>query len=87
MMKAVAAPENFFVGGIEGAKYVSEGAKIQKIAENGWFWPFFSSDGGGGQVGAEAPTGGANAPHAPPPLMPPLDERVWFLNVWDANSD
>ena len=25
----------FFVGGNKGAKYVSEGVKIQKIAENG----------------------------------------------------
>ena len=39
---------NFFVGGIEGAKCDSEGAKIQKFAENDLFWPFFSSDGGQG---------------------------------------
>ena len=36
----------FFVGGIKGAKYDSEGANIQKFAENSWFLPFFSSDGG-----------------------------------------
>ena len=53
---------NFFVGGIEGAKSDSEGAKIKKFAKNGWFWPFFSfwlggiaSDGGGG----------GKCPHAP----------------------
>ena len=40
----MAAPETFFVGGIEGAKCDSEGAKIQKFAEG----TFFSSDGGGG---------------------------------------
>ena len=32
----VAAPE-FCLGGIEGAECVSEGAKIQKFAQNGWF--------------------------------------------------
>ena len=31
---AVAAPE-IFSGGNEGVKFVSEGAKIQKIGENG----------------------------------------------------
>ena len=30
-----AVPENFFVVGIEGAKCVSEGAKIQKFVEYG----------------------------------------------------
>ena len=32
---------NFFCGGIEGEKCGCEGAKIQKFARNGWFWPFF----------------------------------------------
>ena len=82
--RAVAAPENFFVGGHRGGKIRFWGGKleIQKIAENGWFWPYFSSD--WGQVG-----GGANAPM--PPLMPPLiqsekggllfqlDSTIWFL--------
>ena len=54
---------NFFVGGIEGAKCDSEGAKIKKYAENGWFWPFFSSD-WGGKWGAGPLT---FTPHAPPP--------------------
>ena len=50
---------------MKGAKYDSEGEEIQKIAENGLFWPFFL----GGQVwGEEPPTGEAFAP----PPMPPL---------------
>ena len=56
----------FLWGGIEGAKYVSEGAKIKKITENGWFWPFFSSDGGGQVGGGRASNwGGGQMPHAP----------------------
>ena len=52
LLDSVAA-QKFFCGGIEGAKCDSEGAKIQKFTENGWFGQFFSSDlgqvGGGGQ--------------------------------------
>ena len=48
-----------------GAKCDSEGAKIQKFAENGWFWPFFLLT-GEGKGGAEPPTGG-NLPSMPPP--------------------
>ena len=67
---------NFFLwGGIEGAKCDSEGAKIQKVAENGWFWLCFSSD--GGKMGAEPLTGGANAPM--PPLMPPLHIPIFNI--------
>ena len=36
-LQAVAAPENFSWVGIEGAKCISEGAKIKKIAKNSWF--------------------------------------------------
>ena len=58
--------QKFFCGGgIEGAKCDSEGAKIQKFAENGWFWPFFLLT--GGQVGGRASDWGTFAPHAPPP--------------------
>ena len=49
--------------GIEGAKCVPEGAKIQKFVKNGWFWPFFFWRGGGGvvyHVGAEPSTGWGN---------------------------
>ena len=35
LQNSVAAPEIFCGGGIEGAKCDSEGAKIQKFAENG----------------------------------------------------
>ena len=31
----------FFGGGTEGEKCISEGAKLLKFAENGWFLPFF----------------------------------------------
>ena len=60
----VAAPEIFFAGGgvSRGAKCNSKGAKIQKFAENGWFWQYFPSDkgaSGGGQMGGKFP-------HAPP---------------------
>ena len=63
----------FFVGGIEGAKYVSERVKIKKIVGNGWFLPLISSTWGkvGGRASDEG-GGGANAFHAPSPLMPPL---------------
>ena len=62
---------NFFVGSIEGAKHDSEGAKIQKFAENGWFCTlilaiFFFWLGGGASGGAEAPTGGGQIPSCPP---------------------
>ena len=66
LILASGGTRNFFVGGIEGEKCDSEGAKNPKFAKNGWFWPFFSSD-WGGKWGAEPPTGG----HLPP--MPPLD--------------
>ena len=66
----VAAPEIFLWGGIEGAKCDSEGAKIQKFAENGWFWPFFPSD-WGGKWGGRVSDWGAFAPQCPS-LMPPL---------------
>ena len=65
---SVVAPD-FFCGGIKGAKCNSEWAKIQKIAENDWFWQFFSSD-GGKWGGGEASNGGQMPPC--PPLMPPL---------------
>ena len=55
---------NFFVGGIEGAKCDSEGAKIQKFAEKAYFGHFFSSD-WGVSGGTEHLTGGANAPCPP----------------------
>ena len=58
---------NFSVGGIEGTKCDSEGAKIQKIAENGWVWPFFS----GGGTHAHRASKGGQMPLIPP-LMPPL---------------
>ena len=59
------------MGGIEGGKCDSEGAKIQKFAENGLFYNFFLMTGGGGASGDRASDwGGANAPM--PTLMPPL---------------
>ena len=67
MMWPVAAPEIIF-GGIKEEKCDSEGAKIQKFAENGWFWPFFSSD--GGKWGAEPSDWGANAPMPPSGFFP-----------------
>ena len=67
--RPVAAPDFFFffffVGrGIKWAKCISEGATFHKFAQNGWFWPFFSSD--WGQVGVEPPTGGGQMPPCPP---------------------
>ena len=58
----------FFGGGIEGAKCISEGAKIKRFAQNGWFLQFFSSDWGkvggkwvaifkGGQISPGTATG------------------------------
>ena len=68
---SVVAPE-IFMGGIEGENAFLRGQKIQKFAENGWFFSFFLlTGGGGGQVGAEPLTGG-HMPLMPPPLMPPL---------------
>ena len=54
---------------MEGAKCDSEGAKIQKFAKNGLFWPFFSSN-----WGAEPLTGGGGGggqmPPCPPLMLP-----------------
>ena len=83
---------NFFVGGIEGAKCDSEGVKIQKFAENGWFWPYFSSD--GGQVGGQSLWLGENAPHAPSPwcrhwlrsCLPTSGQSSWFSSRFTPNS-
>ena len=59
----------FFCGGdIEGAKCDSVGAKIQKFAESGLFWPSFLLT--GGEVGGRASDWGKMPPI--PPLMPPL---------------
>ena len=69
----------FLVGGIEGAKCISEGAKIQKIAKNCWFWQFFLFWLGAACVGGRASDGGTNAP-----LMPPLD--IWFIPHQVQNS-
>ena len=65
---------NFLVGGIEGAKCDSEGAKIQKFVENGWFWPFFFWLGG-----QSLRQGG----HLPPcsPLMPPLIDTLKYRHI------
>ena len=52
----------FSVGGIKGAKCISEGAKIQKFVENSCFFVIFSW---GGQVGSKCPL--------MPPLVPPLN--------------
>ena len=74
-LSTVAAPEIFVVG-IEGAKCDSEGAKIQKFACDGWFWPFFSSD-GGCKWGEELSDGGGECPS----LMPPLTLWIHSLKV------
>ena len=68
-MMTVAAPEFFFLlGGIEGAKCDSEGAKIKKNAEIADFGHFFLlTGGGGGASGGRASDWGAFAP------MPPFD--------------
>ena len=71
--------QNFFVGGIEGAKCISEGAKIQNFAKKKKMAEFdhFFLLMGRGQVGEGQSLqlggggGGANAPI--PPLMPPLN--------------
>ena len=64
----VAAPEFFFfLRGIEGAKCDSEGAKIQKFAENGWFWTFFLLTGGSSRGQSLRLGGAGKCPHAPPP--------------------
>ena len=76
----VAAPEIFLWGGIEGAKCISEGAKIQKFAKNGWFWPFFLLTGGASR--GQSLRWGGKCPHAPsPPLMPLL-----FLDITHIGS-
>ena len=46
-----------------GEKCDSEGAKIQKFVENGWYWPFFLLRGASG--GAEPTTGGGMPPCPP----------------------
>ena len=51
------APEFFFFcgeGGMEGAKSDSEGAYIQKFAENGFVWPFCLLTGEGGKWGEQS---------------------------------
>ena len=62
----VAAPEFFFCGGHRRAKCDSEGRKIQKFAENGWFWPLFLLTGGQVDGGRASDWGGISP-------MPPLD--------------
>ena len=64
---AVVGTRSFCVWGIKGEKCISEGVKIlKKIAENGWFLPFFSDGKNGG--GAEPLTGeGGNASMLHPP--------------------
>ena len=62
MICTVAAAENFG-GGIEGAKCISEEAKIQKSANNCWFWQFFDSGWGAACVGGRASDWG-KFPHA-----------------------
>ena len=76
MCHDVAAPE-FFCGGIEGAKCISERAEIKKITKNGWegrnqknyqklliltIFSFWLGASGGGE---EPLTGGGKCPHAP----------------------
>ena len=61
----------FLWGNWGGKMHISEEAKIQKIPENGWFLPFFSSNWGGGKWGTELPKGGEMLPLAPS-LIPPL---------------
>ena len=61
--------QKFFVGSIEGAKCDSEGAKIQKYAQNMLILVIFSSDwGGGGKWGQSLWRGGGMPPFSPPPL-------------------
>ena len=71
---ASVAPPEFFCGGIEGEKCVSEGGKkIQKLAKMADFdhFPLWRGGGVEGKWGAELPTGGASDSPMPP-LMPPL---------------
>ena len=64
------------VGGIEGAKCDYEGKKIPKLAANGWFWPFFSSN--GKASGGRASEGG-KCPHAPLPWCCHCLETLWYV--------
>ena len=76
-------PRNFFVGGIEGAKCISEGAKIQKFAKNGWFWPFFFFWlGGGGKWGQSLWLGG-KCPHAP---LDAATAHCWLRHLYRENK-
>ena len=80
--------QNFFVGGIEGAKCDSEGANIQKFAKNSLFWPFFLLT--GGQVGGSRASdcgGNVRMPPRMPPLMissPPESKLIYEYkeNTW-----
>ena len=94
-LHAVEAPDFFFFfcgGGIEGVKCSSDGAKIQKFAENGWFWPCFSW--GGGKWGGRASDWG-HLPPMPPPLMPQClhawggetaEETIMFHHFWPEKA-
>ena len=65
--------QKFGGGEHQGAKCISERAKIPKFAKLGWFWLFFSSDWGckwGG--GQSLQWGGGQIPHGHAPLRPPL---------------
>ena len=64
------------MGGIEGAKCDSDGAKIQKIAENGLLWHFFPSD--WGKVGG----GQSLLLGEMPPCPPPLDAATHKTSVY-----
>ena len=68
-------------GGIEGAKCISEGAKIQKFAKNGRFSPFFSSDEGGGKWGRQSLRLGGQMPT----LMPPLRLCRYIVEACETN--
>ena len=67
----------------EGAKCISKGAKIQKFAKNGWFWPFFFLR-MGGEEGQSVRLEGPMPPHAPRDVT--TDDRygyeqakIWFF--------
>ena len=75
---AATAPE-IFVRGHQGAKCISEGAKIRNFVKNCWFWPFFRLMGGG-----EVRVRGSNLGGKCPPC-PPLDAATAHM-FWKTGS-
>ena len=78
----------FFVGGVEGAKCISEGAIFFFKCQKWLILTFFPSGGEGrgwGQVGAE-PLIGGNAPSCPSLVPPLVNHNIEELLIFDLQK-